>query len=228
MLERNPDFLKNWPALDQFEFPDATKKKRKKEKETIDILKELQRRQAQTPDFKDIRLKEKVLLFIYDDMKKGGLNNYFLTESDYLGVARTASNFYKMRTGIFPIVFDEEDKNTVVRGFIQGEIFAVSPETILAMDRLKCNGEMFSRKKRNFFLEEQHRTTKDGKKQAITVTAYIYIGVNEFWKHESLNPMTIYKPYGERSKAYFMYNAPYRHPPMTPGRNYPVIQRFHH
>lgn len=150
------------------------------------IIKELKRREERTPDFNLFKRDSFCLLFVYDEMKRGGELSFYLKDDIYLGEAKTHTDMYCLRNfeDEYPIVLDETDKVAYKRGFIKGEIYAVRPEKILYLDAFRDNRGMCLRTRRSFLLEEQQSPFKTDSR--VFNQAWIYIGNPEWWKNFQL------------------------------------------
>ena len=191
------DLLDGWP--------DENNEPSTPNKSEPSFISELIERKRYTPDFKNIRLHEDNLVFVYDEFQKGGAYNRNLSEGKYLGKGKTAYNQYQMKLTTVhpssPVVFLH---NVVNPGFIRGEVYAVPPETIQILDRLNRNGQVFSRTEKSIFLLDQTYTTKKGPKSP-SVKCWMYIGIRSFWEDKKLNSAGSMIPYNSSNKRYYEY-----------------------
>lgn len=196
------NLLDGWPDADNQEGLEPVDKSREPE-----FIAELIDRQKYTPDFKNIRMREDNLLFVYDEFQRTGLYNYHLKDAKYLGQGKTAYNQYQMKisqtTPIYPVVFIHEVENP---GYIRGEVFAVSPETIQVLDRLNRNGEVFERKEKAIICVDQAVPTKKGPKSP-SVKCWMYVGLRPFWKDKKLANSSAIIPGGTNAKRYYEFAA---------------------
>lgn len=171
-----------------------------KKRKTID---KLTARGKYTPDFAKLRLFDNILVFVYDELKQNGDANKYLKDSPFLGEARTSHNHFVMKSAPRgPVVFN--NSKTEKRGFVRGECYAVSPETLLDLDYVMSNQHVFRREEKYIFLMDQEYKTKNGQRRP-SVKAWTYLGVPEFWMQQSLlqAPRTI--PHGNKGqeKGYY-------------------------
>lgn len=159
----------------------------------VDTIKLLSNRGVTTPDFSEFKKKENVLLFVYDSYKTTEKDYKFLKKhSKYLGEARSAVDCYNLKSvnDDKVILFDEQGQFSYRRGYIRGEVFAVSPEVIVLMDEIMSNKMVYDRVRRNFLLQEQevgiHRI------QRPYSSAFVYLGRHEFWDGMVLKPSSSY------------------------------------
>lgn len=143
-----------------------------------DLIQEFKDRGEFTPDFESLRRKEYVPLFVYDDWKMNEANNkYFDKHGKYLGKARTHSGFFRLvETKNQEAVLLEGVQGV---GYVHGEVWAVPPEAILVMDRIKHNSRMFRRVKRSVVLLDQ--TMPRGIQGRPYLQCFTYLGIPEIW-----------------------------------------------
>ena len=138
------------------------------------ITKELlKRKNAQTPDFFELKARGDNLVFVYGTLRTGGSNFHLLEGSKYLGYAQTTSSNYILRRGrSFPIV---KKSKLSYAGKIEGEVFAVDALTMCELDRLEGNNTFYTREEVFVTLDEQSYKLKDGKTGKPIVKAWIYL-----------------------------------------------------
>lgn len=194
------DLLNGWPDEDGNESVDKSRNHKGPE-----FIAELLERQKFTPDFKNFRMREDNLVFVYDEFKKQGLWNNYLADSKFLGEGRTAHNGYQMKMTVgsvpWPVVMIH---NPVNPGMIRGEVYAVLPETIQKLDKLNRNGEVFERRERTIMLLDQEYPSKKGVRHP-TQKCWMYIGIPEFWRSKGLNMASAIVPQNSNNKRYYEY-----------------------
>lgn len=82
-----------------------------------------------------------IKVFVYGSLKKGFCNHArFLDEATFLGETRTHSRAYKMYSfGMFPAVYKGGAYS------IEGELYEVTEEELVHLDRLESNGRFYNR-----------------------------------------------------------------------------------
>ena len=157
------------------------------------ILERLASRQEYTPDFPRLRLQDHVLVFNYFKEFKLGrelINLLYPKESAYLGKAYTAMDNYVMKelqsNSETRVLF----KNDVVsptnfsplfKSHVKGELYALTPEALLNMDRVIGNNHRFYREEKFVVPKEQSPVFKH--QVRTTVKVYMYFGVEKFWEN---------------------------------------------
>lgn len=181
--------------------------KRTRQDTRVKIIDELERRKQFTPDFRELRLRTDILVFVYDEFKKKGLQNPILVDSKYLGEGRTTNNqFFMKNSAHFPVVFQHRKEGHPNKGFIRGEVYAVPPETLLRLDKVKSNLVMFKRVSKHITLMDQEFMTKKGNKKP-TVECFTYLGVPEFWEKETSHVAPSTMPQGIKEKRFYEYTV---------------------
>lgn len=168
---------------------------------TPKIFDELARREKFTPDFNKLRLKQNILVFVYDDFRIRGGFNPVLNDSKYLGFAISATDLYVLKGHRLPVLLDTT-KKADLKGRIKGEVYAVPPETLLRMDKIRHNGNLFKRIERTFFLTDQKYKTKNGT-SIPSVKAFVYMGIPEQWQGDHLDVQSRFSYAGSKEKKYF-------------------------
>ena len=169
------------------------------------IVDELLLRKKYTPDFGELRLYENILVFVYDELKVDGFQSSILSESKFLGEARTMHNSFLMKSSSTnPVVFVNNKPKDINKGYIRGEVYAVPPETLLQLDKAKFNGFLYRRQKKYIFLMDQEYQTKQGNKRP-SVEAFMYLGIPEYWESYKLFNAPAIIPKHDRNKKYFDY-----------------------
>lgn len=165
----------------------------------------LKERGELTPDFFHIRKFNRVLVFVYDELMKNGNLSDAIKEGEFLGKSKTHSENFVLKTfgDDFPVIFTE-NAGSFDAGCIKGEVYAVSPETLLRLDYVKGNNSLCKRVQKPVCLIEQESPLKS--KQEIVVQAYLYLGDPEYYSHMSLRKgdhFTIVSGTQRRVKTYY-------------------------
>lgn len=197
-------------------------------KKDIEVIKQLFKRERWSPDFKKLKLNKNILLFVCDELVYLGNQHKHISGSKYLGKAMSMHDSYALRGTKFAILQDHVTSKSE-RAKIKGEIYCVSPETMLLIDNLKFNGVMTQREQRTFFLKDQNYPTKQGKRVP-SIKAWVYLAKKECWNNaENMPLMARYCYAGLKDKMYYEYfprtsifpERPYHAP-------YPMDQRNDH
>ena len=111
---------------------------------TVNIIKNLQKRFEFTPDFLEFKCQRNILVFVYGTLRRGGKDNHILDDSVYLGTAHTLRNIFTIKSYFsMPVVFEEEK---ISSNHIVGEVYAVSPITLADIDHVMHNTGYTDRK----------------------------------------------------------------------------------
>lgn len=163
---------------------------------TDDILNTIHDKTRCTIDVPELNLYENHYVFVYGTLKRGGSNHDIIkirAKNQWCGVGVTETESYDMLlAGIkdkFPIVVDTGTKAR--RAKVKGELWLVSTETILQMDKLESNRSVYDRVKENIYVGN-HK-----------IKAFMYVGVPKFWRDKDTlnNPMII-----ENKKNFHCFN----------------------
>lgn len=122
----------------------------------LSVMEELQNRGISTSDFEVFRKRVEIPVLIYDDYKLGCWNGRFFQEGcNYYGEGVTlASEFSMKRTdGDQCLVFDKQKEEP--RGKVRGDIFGVSPEHMIVLDKVMDNNIKNFRREILVMLEDQ-------------------------------------------------------------------------
>jgi gamma-glutamylcyclotransferase (GGCT)/AIG2-like uncharacterized protein YtfP len=127
---------------------------------------------------------EYVPLFIYDNMKKGFQQDEYLKGAKFLGKGYTITNKYYMNITLGngnAVTFTEDNPESLKKGKIRGEVYAVRPDAIIDIDMFHQNGIMYDRELRNIVLSQQeikstHKTFNP------TRRCWMYLGKWEHWR----------------------------------------------
>jgi len=142
-----------------------------------DLFKTLDERAKKTPDLDRMKYFENILVFVYGTLQRGHENYPILAEgSRYLGQGHTVLKNFSMWDTLngFPMVFPETQLEH--QGYIRGEVWAVTPDTLARIDRLESNGEYYRRQKTFVTLDEQIIPSKNDLHPV--VDCQIYLGMN--------------------------------------------------
>lgn len=152
------------------------------------------------------------LLFVADDMMQLQPNHPMVQEGSLSGFypfhyGYTARNFQFLKKNLglksIPIALDLRDRDNLPpfqtkTARIRGEIYAVRPRGYLMLDTYKQNGVQFKRipvtiniptrkSYRHTTTDSKGRSFIDyslGKEEMVSVTAFMYIGREEYWKDQ--------------------------------------------
>lgn len=177
----------------------------------ITIMKDLGKRRSRfTPDFLEMNHLEDIVVFVYGTLQKSECNDGILKDAKFLGQGYTLmDNFYmKEAFEAYPVVFDLETKSEAFKskqGKILGELYAVHPRTILAMDNLERNGYLFKRKKKWIVCQQQTWAAKDGTLHNSTVHAWMYFLIPGAVPHDKLRQVPVYQ--SKAGKSYYTWNS---------------------
>lgn len=173
------------------------------------ILYEDNQRLQFTPDYIKLSQQKSVLVFIHDDMAQlqpnhdlvrvGSLSGFYPLGYGYTSKKFT---FVKKELGLksFPVALSLKDKENLPMFMadeyrIRGEIYAIRPQALIALDTHRQNGVQFKRVEVNINigyqkLWEHHHfdsagikkyTTHLDKEEMLTQPMQMYIGREEYW-----------------------------------------------
>ena len=80
-------------------------------------------------------------LFVYGTLKRGFPNHHYLQNSIFLGEAETLEKFIMYIKDNIPFVSESIPKST-----IKGELYLITEDVLLLIDRLEENGFWYNRK----------------------------------------------------------------------------------
>lgn len=145
----------------------------------------LERRNAETPDFLELKRLTNIPVFLYGPEKSGGKLHKFVKHRDsiFLGDAKTATSNYVMERADWdgPVVFGTP-LNSIEAKRIWGEVWLVPPEVILNLDRLNGNNELTKRDKRFVWLQEQGLDGKPNLRPALK--CWMYLAETKYWEDQ--------------------------------------------
>lgn len=169
----------------------------------FELATKLEERRFRTPDFHYLRFRKEIPLFVYDGMKKYGGDEDYMKKALFLGKAMTLTTGYEMQivkepayypkqSVSYPMVFLRKDGGHAIRG----EIYLVTPQHILAIDKAMEHSVYTRRHFIKVYCEDQ--TYCEGLKknrlphalQKIWLSAYMYIGEPNMFKghHKTHRP----------------------------------------
>lgn len=192
--------------------------------ELLQIIAADQRRTQFTPDAHEINKNKSKLLFVHDDMAQLQPNHHLIREGSLsgfypfnYGYTTKKFSFIKKELGLksFPIALQlsEELKDNLPMYIaeeyrIRGELYAIRPQQFFELDTHRQNGVQFKRVpvSVNVGYKKLYRThwftaegTKKynydlGKEEMLTVSAFMYVGREEYWKDQLLNDAFDFQP----------------------------------
>lgn len=122
---------------------------------TVDFIKPLSARFSFTPDFREIKNRSNILVFIYSDLKEDLFGAEFFDNKDiYLGKGRTVATSFRMKissTGL-PVV---TKGGLYGSRAIMGDIYAVSAAKLMQLDCIEQNTIFTHREKEYVYAEDQ-------------------------------------------------------------------------
>jgi len=95
-------------------------------------------------------VKEKNLLFVYGTLKRGFPNYFFLSDSQFIGIAKTVERFSMFVKGDIPFVLKYPRVSN-----IKGEVFLVTLKTLKLIDALEGHPSEYRREPVLIVLEEK-------------------------------------------------------------------------
>ena len=185
----------------------------------------LAQREKWTPDFKKLRLQENILVFAFDQLVLLGQQHKYIQGAAYLGKAVSLHDSYVLKGHKFPVLF-ENSGDKIKRAKIKGEVYAVTPERMLVLDKLKFNGNMVHRELRSFFLKDQSYDTKKGTRRP-SVKAWVYLAIPDVWQGDHLPIFPTYTYAGLKDKKYYEYFPNCSYPP-NPQSNWDFARHHEH
>lgn len=153
-----------------------------------EFITRLKARNYYTPDIDEISQYSYHLTFI-DGTLRRQFNEWhkILAEAEYLGDAVSMYEYFVMkRTARTPVLFKHGMFQKNVLRKVLGDVWAVTPNQLMALDHYYHNGELFSREKNVFKLTNQSVPFKNGAQRPV-VTAWSYIGNPYYWDNVQLS-----------------------------------------
>lgn len=152
----------------------------------------IEARRIFTPDFKELELYDKHLVFVYDNHKNGFFSHKSVVGSaDYLGVALTIEKDFTMkRNASFPFVIQNHSNTKLnkVNGQqsrIWGEVYALNLFQMAILDTWMNNNVDMRREKKYISLEEQPSSLRT--KQGPVVPCWMYLCEEDFYLRTTQN-----------------------------------------
>lgn len=167
--------------MSSIKIPIKTKNKKLLE-EDLQSYKEFNK---QSPDLYKFKKYEETFAFVYGTLMKKGRWDYILSESEYIGKFITVDDDFRMfsYSQQFPVVKKRRPGGKVrtTEAHIFGELYKINLDTLRAMDYLESNGTMYQRE----------LVKVENPKCNLIFTAWMYVGVPEYWQEMYLLPKLI-------------------------------------
>ena len=149
-----------------------------------DNIYHLNEREEYTPDFSQLRMFDKVGIFVYGLEQKGHFSNYYLDGADYIGKALTMFDKFEMKEdGHFssqPVVFNKV-KDAPFAYRVMGELYLGSVQHVHILDRLHQNGQDYNRSYEKVWVD--NNDLKWSRYQNMPYcNAFMYIGDRSYWR----------------------------------------------
>lgn len=157
-----------------------------------------------TPDILELERHKRILVFVHDDMMKGGKLHDYLTETNISGrwplyEAFTVDPFYHWKKDLgeesYAVALEDQvsgfQRDPVQLARIKGEVYSVRPQTVVKLDFLRENGLQFFRKRVDIHVPHSkviYSTQQplpaliDPAKQ--TIECSMYIGNSYYWDQQ--------------------------------------------
>lgn len=150
-------------------------------------IQRLQQRATFTPDFRDIRETTNIPVFVYGTLKSDLSNHGLLKGAVKVGDAYLSERaaYHMVSAGGFPVLYYREynKKLGIATSYsvprIDGEVYSVTPEHMLALDALESNGYMYQRELKNVCLALKPNSFR-------TQKVWIYLGLRDAFNYESM------------------------------------------
>lgn len=146
--------------------------------EDLEYLDQIAKRKNETtPDYLKLKLQKHYPVFVYGNLKSGGLYSALLKDSPFLGEGITNNISYQM--SYFEGLFNQPILKRIVPSSINaarvmGEVYVVTPEQILEIDAALEHTQMFVRENAFVKLRDQTYMTKEGEKNP-TIKCIVYL-----------------------------------------------------
>lgn len=189
----------SWPVLMASEkFAEDLEKRREKTKHTPDLLK--------------LQLRRGHLIFVYNNLKAGFPNHHILDRAGAKFVAMGVTHhlytlFYQpdRKDERFPILLMPKYAPEH-QGHVVGQVWMVYPETIIELDRLQWNRDLFIRSDMNIQLVSKPKNKSF--QQYATIFCQTYFGAPDQWeglvKTKDLTPIPRTKLFNEGDTERFL------------------------
>lgn len=110
------------------------------------------------------------LVMVYGTLKRGQRNAHYLRDAKFIGEARTLDHFDMLDVG-FPVILPQKQETAFP---VYGELYEVSDNELISLDRLEGEGRMYQRQVRAVL-------TLKGKE---VKQVYLYVGIpGERWHY---------------------------------------------
>lgn len=209
MAQRANQNEQNYP-ITQDMFSDYVPDDNKEDGNMYTLVKQLlERDNDNTPDWRDRKIEDWIPIFVYGTLKAGGRLHRVLENAFWLGDGITAGHDFNMYdTGGFPVVRPVHASHEM-GGKIFGELYMVDPVTLLELDRIEGNGEMYERRQIWIWAQDQavdrvNQETGATMKARPGVYAWAYIGCNDFWRGQKLDQVI---PKMSNGQKYYDWNV---------------------
>lgn len=159
---------------------------------TSTLEEKLDRRDYYTPDFNNLKTFENIPVFIYDNLMSNFDDSKYLRKfgAKFLGASKTAvSNFNLLkftpsnRRKQTYVALTNGSSGSMRKGHVFGDVYAVPPKMMLALDNIYRNGKMFFRRKTTVFLTQQEVKTGNQSVGRPSMPAWMYIGIPHIWEN---------------------------------------------
>ncbi len=108
------------------------------------LAEKLRSRARRTPDYKEMKSKKHILVFVYGSLMKGGFLNETLKDSKFLYAAETGSSSFIMKDlGSFPGLIRSRSPGSGYKIF--GEVYDIDALTLTDLDGIESNGRFYQR-----------------------------------------------------------------------------------
>lgn len=171
----------------------------------------LERDTSISPDYLKLKLEDFQFVFVYGTLKSGGRFSHVLEDSHFLGDALTQSSTYTVFESDweFPVLFGAKDGKMSPETYkVYGEAYAVSPRTMLDLDRIENNGVMYKREERFISLLDQELPLRNSTGKRPYVKAWVYSGIPAYWDQKILKKIPLTKITGDKQEYVYEYKLP--------------------
>lgn len=195
IVKDKPHMLPITMSQDELPFePDLVPNFVGNEYDTYNHMRDLSKRDnTNTRDWKFRKIEDWIPVFVYGSLKSGGWLHNILKDSFWLGDATTALKEFAMwdSGSGFPVVRDVH-KDHEAAGRIVGELYMVDPVTLLELDRVEGNNYMYSRRQAWVWAQDHTKEVEDAntgeiRKARPAIHAWVYVGMNDFWRGHDLS-----------------------------------------
>lgn len=123
-------------------------------KKAPDFITPLKFRMNCTPDWREMKTKKLIPVFIFSDYQEKMFGSSFFDREVYIGRGRTASATYKMivnNQGVAEVYHSQVYGNRA----IAGDIYLISPKKLMELDTIEKNTVFTDRSKEYIYAEDQ-------------------------------------------------------------------------